>query len=293
MKFLFQIINGLHIGSIYALVALGYSMVYGIVKLINFAHGDIIMVGAYAAYVLLVLCGLPVWVAVIGSIVFCALAGVLLERIAYRRLLVKEAPRISLLITAIGVSIFLQNLFQLIFTSSGKSFPSIFNYEPIVMGERQVSIVSLITIVTTVVLMVLLQLLVKKTRLGKAMRAVSEDAGAAKLMGINTNSTVSWTFAIGSGLAAVGAVLYSASYPLIDPYMGSMLGLKAFVAAVLGGIGSIPGAMIGGLIMGVAESLTKGYISSTLSDAVVFGILIIVLLLKPSGIMGKNVKEKV
>ena len=293
MKFLFQIINGLHIGSIYALVALGYSMVYGIVKLINFAHGDIIMVGAYAAYVLLVLCGLPVWVAVIGSIVFCALAGVLIERIAYRRLLVKEAPRISLLITAIGVSIFLQNLFQLIFTSSGKSFPSIFNYEPIVMGERQVSIVSLITIVTTVVLMVLLQLLVKNTRLGKAMRAVSEDAGAAKLMGINTNSTVSWTFAIGSGLAAVGAVLYSASYPLIDPYMGSMLGLKAFVAAVLGGIGSIPGAMIGGLIMGVAESLTKGYISSTLSDAVVFGILIIVLLLKPSGIMGKNVKEKV
>ena len=293
MKFLFQIINGLHIGSIYALVALGYSMVYGIVKLINFAHGDIIMVGAYAAYVLLVLCGLPVWVAVIGSIVFCALAGVLIERIAYRRLLVKEAPRISLLITAIGVSIFLQNLFQLIFTSSGKSFPSIFNYEPIVMGERQVSIVSLITIVTTVVLMVLLQLLVKKTRLGKAMRAVSEDAGAARLMGINTNSTVSWTFAIGSGLAAVGAVLYSASYPLIDPYMGSMLGLKAFVAAVLGGIGSIPGAMIGGLIMGVAESLTKGYISSTLSDAVVFGILIIVLLLKPSGIMGKNVKEKV
>ena len=293
MKFLFQIINGLHIGSIYALVALGYSMVYGIVKLINFAHGDIIMVGAYAAYVLLVLCGLPVWVAVIGSIVFCALAGVLIERIAYRRLLVKEAPRISLLITAIGVSIFLQNLFQLIFTSSGKSFPSIFNYEPIVMGERQVSIVSLITIVTTVVLMVLLQLLVKKTRLGKAMRAVSEDAGAAKLMGINTNSTVSWTFAIGSGLAAVGAVLYSASYPLIDPYMGSMLGLKAFVAAVLGGIGSIPGAMIGGLIMGVAESLTKGYISSTLSDAVVFGILIIVLLLKPSGIMGKNVTEKV
>ena len=293
MKFLFQIINGLHIGSIYALVALGYSMVYGIVKLINFAHGDIIMVGAYAAYVLLVLCGLPVWVAVIGSIVFCALAGVLIERIAYRRLLVKEAPRISLLITAIGLSIFLQNLFQLIFTSSGKSFPSIFNYEPIVMGERQVSIVSLITIVTTVVLMVLLQLLVKKTRLGKAMRAVSEDAGAAKLMGINTNSTVSWTFAIGSGLAAVGAVLYSASYPLIDPYMGSMLGLKAFVAAVLGGIGSIPGAMIGGLIMGVAESLTKGYISSTLSDAVVFGILIIVLLLKPSGIMGKNVKEKV
>ncbi len=293
MKFLFQIINGLHIGSIYALVALGYSMVYGIVKLINFAHGDIIMVGAYAAYVLMVLMGMPVWVAVIGSVLFCALAGVLIERVAYRRLRVKEAPRISLLITAIGVSIFLQNLFQLLFTSSGRAFPSIFNFAPLMVGERQISMVSIITIVTTVVLMVLLQVLVKRTKLGKAMRAVSEDAGAAKLMGINTNSTVSWTFAIGSGLAAVGAVLYSSSYPLIDPYMGSMLGLKAFVAAVLGGIGSIPGAMIGGLIMGIAESLTKGYISSVLADAVVFGILIIVLLFKPSGIMGKNVREKV
>ena len=293
MKFLFQIVNGLHIGSIYALVALGYSMVYGIVKLINFAHGDIIMVGAYAAYVLLVMCGMPLWVAVLGSVVFCALAGVLIERVAYRRLRVKEAPRISLLITAIGVSIFLQNLFQLIFSSSGKSFPTVFNYAPIMVGDRQISMVSIITIVTTVVLMVLLQLLVKRTRLGKAMRAVSEDAGAAKLMGINTDGTVAWTFAIGSGLAAVGAVLYSASYPLIDPYMGSMLGLKAFVAAVLGGIGSIPGAMIGGLIMGIAESLTKGYIDSTVADAVVFGILIIVLLFKPSGIMGKNVREKV
>lgn len=251
------------------------------------------MVGAYAACVLLVMCGMPLWVAVLGSVVFCALAGVLIERVAYRRLRVKEAPRISLLITAIGVSIFLQNLFQLIFSSSGKSFPTVFNYAPIVVGERQISMVSIITIVTTVVLMVLLQLLVKRTRLGKAMRAVSEDAGAAKLMGINTDGTVAWTFAIGSGLAAVGAVLYSASYPLIDPYMGSMLGLKAFVAAVLGGIGSIPGAMIGGLIMGIAESLTKGYIDSTVADAVVFGILIIVLLFKPSGIMGKNVREKV
>ena len=293
MKFLFQIVNGLHIGSIYALVALGYSMVYGIVKLINFAHGDVIMVGAYAAYVLLVLCGMPLWVAVLGSVAFCALTGVIIERVAYRRLRVKEAPRISLLITAIGVSIFLQNLFQLIFSSSGKSFPTVFNYAPIMVGDRQISMVSIITIVTTVVLMVLLQLLVKRTRLGKAMRAVSEDAGAAKLMGINTDGTVAWTFAIGSGLAAVGAVLYSASYPLIDPYMGSMLGLKAFVAAVLGGIGSIPGAMIGGLIMGIAESLTKGYIDSTVADAVVFGILIIVLLFKPSGIMGKNVREKV
>ena len=293
MKFLFQIINGLHIGSIYALVALGYSMVYGIVKLINFAHGDIIMVGAYAAYVLLVLCGLPVWVAVIGSIVFCALAGVLIERIAYRRLLVKEAPRISLLITAIGVSIFLQNLFQLIFTSSGKSFPSIFNYEPIVMGERQVSIVSLITIVTTVVLMVLLQLLVKKTRLGKAMRAVSEDRSAAELMGIKVNATISLTFAIGSALAAIAGVLLCSTYHTLMPTTGSMPGIKAFTAAVFGGIGSIPGALLGGLLLGIIEILGKAYVSMELGDALVFAVLIIVLLVKPTGLLGKPMREKV
>ena len=294
MKFLFQIVNGLHIGSIYALVALGYSMVYGIVKLINFAHGDIIMVGAYAAYVLLVMCGMPLWVAVLGSVVFCALAGVLIERVAYRRLRVKEAPRISLLITAIGVSIFLQNLFQLIFSSSGKSFPTVFNYAPIVVGERQISMVSIITIVTTVVLMVLLQLLVKRTRLGKAMRAVSEDAGAAKLMGINTDGTVAWTFAIGSGLAAVGAVLYSASYPLIDPYMGSMLGLKAFVAAVLGGIGSIPGAMIGGVLLGVIEKICLAVpVLAPYTTAVEFSLLILILLVRPIGLLGKKRREKV
>ena len=293
MDFLAQIINGLHVGSIYALVALGYNMVYGIVQLINFAHGDIIMVGAYAAYVALIVGGLPIWAAFLISIVVCAILGMVIERVAYRRLLVKNAPRISLLITAIGVSIFLQNLAQLIFTSSGKSFPNLFDVAPIMLGDMQIGFITVLTILVSVVLMIGLQILVKKTKIGKAMRATSEDPGAAKLMGINTNSVVSFTFGIGSALAAVGAVLYAEAYPVITPYMGSMLGLKAFVAAVLGGIGSTPGAMVGGFVLGIAESLTKGYISTTLADAVVFGILILVLLFKPTGIMGKNVTEKV
>lgn len=293
MNLLAQIINGLHVGSIYALIALGYNMVYGIVKLINFAHGDIIMVGAYAAYVALVMLGAPLVVAVLASIVVCALAGMLIERVAYRRLRTKGAPRISLLITAIGVSIFLQNLSQLVFSSSGKSFPNVFDVPPINIGGTSISFLTILTIAVTILLMILLQILVKRTKMGKAMRAVSEDADAAKLMGINTNRIISYTFGLGSGLAAVGAVLYSSAYPVIDPYMGSMLGLKAFVAAVLGGIGSIPGAMLGGYIMGIAESLTKAYISTQLADAVVFGILIVVLLFKPAGLLGKNVAEKV
>lgn len=293
MNFITQIINGLNAGSIYALVALGYSMVYGIVKLINFAHGDIIMVGAYAVYVVLIMLKLPLWVSVLASMAFCALVGVLIEKLAYSRLLNAGAQRISLLITAIGVSIFLQNLFQLLFSSSAKSVPGFFPEGSVGFGGASVGFGTIITIAATVLVMILLQLLINKTKTGKAMRAVSEDAGAARLMGINTESTIAFTFAIGSALAAVGAVLYMGSYPQITPYMGSMLGLKAFVAAVLGGIGSVPGAMIGGLIMGVAESLTKGYISSNISDAVVFGILIVVLLFKPTGLMGKNVKEKV
>ena len=293
MNVLSQIINGLHIGSIYALVALGYSMVYGIIKLINFAHGEIIMVGAYAVYVMLVLVGTPLWIAVLVSLLFCACMGMLIERVAYRRLRNKNAPRISLLITAIGVSIFLQNLAQLIFGSSGKAFPAIIDAPPISVGSMQISMVTIVTIIASVVLLIGLQLLVNKTKMGKAMRAVSEDAGAAKLMGINTNGTVAFTFGLGAALAAVGAVLYGASYPMITPFIGSMLGLKAFVAAVLGGIGNIPGAMLGGYIMGIAESLTKGYISTQLADAVVFGILIVVLLVKPSGIMGKHTTEKV
>lgn len=293
MNFLSQIINGLHVGSIYALVALGYNMVYGIIQLINFAHGDIIMVGAYAAYVAMIVCGTPIWVAIIIAIVACTVLGMVIERVAYRRLLVKDAPRISLLITAIGVSIFLQNLSQLIFGSEGKSFPNLFDVAPIQIGDMQVAFTTVITIVVSIVLMIGLQLLVKKTRMGKAMRAVSEDPGAAKLMGINTGSVISFTFGLGSGLAAVGAVLYASAYPVITPYMGSMLGLKAFVAAVLGGIGSTPGAMVGGFVLGIAEALTKGYISTTLSDAVVFGILILVLLFKPAGLMGKKATEKV
>mgnify|MGYP002407441773 CR=1 FL=1 len=293
MGFLSQIVNGLGIGSIYALVALGYSMVYGIVQLINFAHGDIIMVGAYVTYLVLVVAGAPLWVAVVASLAFCALAGVGIERLAYRRLLRKGAPRISLLITAIGVSIFLENLFQLLFTSSAKSMPNLFPGPPVSLGGLQVGRVTGITLVTAVALMALLQLLVQKSRMGKAMRAASEDTGAAKLMGINTDTVVAFTFAVGSGLAAVGAILYCGAYPLINPYMGNLLGLKAFVAAVLGGIGSIPGAMLGGFLIGVAESLTKAAGGSQITDAVVFGILILVLLLRPAGLCGKNVREKV
>ncbi|TCL45115.1 branched-chain amino acid ABC transporter permease [Harryflintia acetispora] len=291
--FMTQTLNGLGLGSIYALIALGYSMVYGIVKLINFAHGDIIMVGGYVVLLMMVTMGLPLWMAVIGSVLFCALAGVLIERIAYRRLLNHGAPRISLLITAIGVSIFLQNLFQLIFGSDAKSVPQMFAFPPIAIGSLQIASSTIINIVVSVLMMIGLHLLVNKSRMGKAMRATSEDAGAAMLMGINTNHTVAFTFAVGSALAAVGAVLYCNTYPQLKPVMGNLLGLKAFVAAVLGGIGSIPGAMLGGYILGVAESWTKSYISSNLTDAVVFGILIVVLLLKPTGLLGKNVKEKV
>lgn len=293
MNFLNQIINGLGVGSIYALVALGYSMVYGIVKLINFAHGDIIMVGGYVIYVMLVLVEAPIWAAVLVSVLFCALLAIVIQKVAYQRLLVKEAPRISLLITAIGVSIFLQNLAQLIFSSSGKSMPNILPSGQMSIGGLEISYVTLITIAVTLVLMVLLQLLVQKTKIGKAMRATSEDAGAARLMGINTNVAIAFTFGVGSALAAVGSMLYVSSYPMVTPFIGSMLGLKAFVAAVLGGIGSIPGAMIGGFVLGIAESLTKGVGLSTYADAVVFGILILVLIIRPSGIMGKHESEKV
>ena len=292
MDFLLQIINGLGLGSIYALVALGYSMVYGIIQLINFAHGDIIMVGGYVVFVVMVQLGLPLWAAVILSIAFCTLLGVAIERLAYHRLLVKDAPRLSLLITAIGVSI-LQNLFQLGFSSSAQSMPAMFPNKVIALGGLQLSFSTVLNILTSVVMMIVLEVIVNKSKMGKAMRATSEDAGAAKLMGINTNSTIAFTFAIGSALAAVGAVLYCNTFHQITPYMGGMLGLKAFVAAVLGGIGNIPGAMLGGYILGVAESLTIAAGGSQISDAVVFGILILVLLVKPAGLLGKNVQEKV
>lgn len=292
MNFVSQLINGLSIGSIYALVALGYTMVYGIAQLINFAHGDIIMVGAFVALFSLTALGLPLPAAAALAAVFCALLGILADKIAYKPL--RNSPRISALITAIGVSLLLENVFLLLFSPNPRPFPNPLSGIPgfNILG-KQVSFITAVTIVTTVVLMLALMLFVQKTRMGKAMRAVSEDAGAAQLMGINVNTTISVTFAIGSALAAVAAVLYCVSYPQVEPYMGIMLGVKAFIAAVLGGIGVIPGAMLGGFIMGVAESLTKGYISSQLSDAVVFGILIVVLLFKPSGLLGKHIREKV
>ena len=287
-------INGVQVGSIYALVALGYTMVYGIVKLINFAHGDFIMVGAYAALFsipVLTGIGLPAWFCVFVAVAACALLGVVTEKVAYKPL--RNSPRISALITAIAVSLLLQNLFMVCFTSSPRPFPEIFHVPDLRLGSIQINGVAVLTIVLSAVLMIALQLFVQKTKLGRAMRAVSEDSEAASLMGISVNRTISMTFAIGSGLAAVASVMYGSVYPLIDPYMGSMLGLKAFIAAVLGGIGIIPGAMLGGLVIGLVESLTKAYINTQLADAVVFGILILVLIIKPEGIFGKNIGEKV
>ena len=261
-------------------------MVYGIVQLINFAHGDIIMVGGYMVYLAMATAGLPIWLALPFSILVCALAGLIIQRVAYRRLLVHNAARISLLITALGVSIFLQNLFMLLFTPDPKTMPTLFGARPVDVGHpdqhRGVGAADGRAAAAG-----------PQDQIGKAMQATSEDTGAAKLMGINTNSVVAFTFAIGSALAAVGAILYCNSYPQIKPDMGNLLGLKAFVAAVLGGIGSIPGAMLGGYVLGVVESLTKAYISTTITDAVVFAILILVLLVKPTGLLGKNRKEKV
>ncbi|MEG0751540.1 MAG: branched-chain amino acid ABC transporter permease [Oscillospiraceae bacterium] len=290
MTLIYHLLNGIHVGSIYALVALGYSMVYGIVKLINFAHGDIIMVGAYIAWYVISVLSLPVWLGIIAAILFCVVLGMTIEKIAYKPL--RGSARISLLITAIGVSLLLENLAQLIFSSTPKTFP---NFLPggIAFGDRQIGMTTIVTIVVSVLLMIGLSFLVNNTKIGKAMRAVSEDSDAAKLMGINVDNTISFTFAIGSALAAVAAMLYCCSYPQVSATMGSALGLKAFVAAVLGGIGSIPGAVIGGFAIGIAESLTKGFISSSLADAIVFGILIVTLLIKPTGIIGKNVAEKV
>ncbi len=290
MTLVYQILNGVQIGAIYALVALGYSMVYGIVKLINFAHGDIIMVGSYLTWVLISRLKLPIWLPILTAIVFCACFGLLVEKIAYKPL--RNSPRISLLITAIGISLLLQNTAQLVFTSNPRMFTNIFS-GVIQVGDRAFSYATVVTIGVSVIITIGLTLFVSKTKIGKAMRAVSEDKDTAQLMGINVNNTISFTFALGSGLAAIAAVLYISSYSQIQPTMGSMLGLKAFVAAVLGGIGSLPGAVIGGFLIGIAESLTKGYISSQLADAVVFGILILVLLFKPSGIFGVKYSEKV
>jgi len=294
LLFLKQLVNGIQVGSIYALVALGYTMVYGIAKLINFAHGDFIMVGAYIALLtapFLAATGIPVWLCVIPAILVTMTIGVLSERIAYKPL--RGSPRISVLITAIGVSLFLENLAMLIFTPNPRPFPGFLPSKPIAIGSFQISFVAAFTILLSVVMMVGLTLFIKKTKMGKAMRAVSEDAGAAQLMGISVNNTISVTFAIGTALAAVAAVLYCQAYQQVEPLMGSTLGLRAFIAAVFGGIGILPGAMLGGMLMGIIESLTKAYVSTQLAEAVVYGVLIVVLIVKPTGLLGKKTSEKV
>ncbi len=292
MLFLSQLINGLQLGSIYALVALGYSMVYGIIMLLNFAHGDIIMVGGYIA-VFVLAAGLSPALAIMLAIAGCVFLAITIEKIAYSPL--RTAPRISLLITAIGVSLLLQNLAQLFFGADSKSFPNtlIIPASNITIGSINISYTAIVTIVVTVVSMLVLTFLVQKTKMGKAMRAVSEDLDAAKLMGINVNNTITFTFAVGSALAGIGAILYCCRYPLVNPTMGSLMGLKAFVAAVLGGIGSIPGAMIGGLAIGLAEVMVTAIGLSEWADAVVFLILIIVLLVRPTGFLGRSMQEKV
>lgn len=291
MTFLTQVLNGLQLGSIYALVALGYTMVYGIILLLNFAHGDIIMVGAYISWIVMAQLGLNPILAVILSVAGCTLLGVLIDKVAYAPL--RNAPRLSILITAIGVSYFLENGAQLVFGADAKVVPSYFDSTPITFADLQLSPIALLTIVVTVVSTAILTFLVQRTKLGKAMRAVSEDMGAARLMGINVNTTISFTFAVGSALAGIGAVLYSMAYTQATPTMGIMLGTKAFVAAVLGGIGSIPGAVIGGLLVGFAEVLVSAIGLSVWKDAVVFLLLIIVLIVKPTGILGRTMNEKV
>ena len=286
-----QLINGLQSGSIYALVALGYSMVYGIIMLLNFAHGDIIMVGAYIVWLMMARFALNPIIALLAAIVGCTALGVVIEKAAYKPL--RSSPRISLLITAIGISYFLENAAQRIFGANARVIPPFINAEPITVGAVSIPAEAAVTLAAAGIAMVLLNVLVKKTKMGKAMRAVSEDAGAAQLMGININNTISFTFAVGSALAGIGSVLYCCAYPKATPTMGSMLGLKAFVAAVLGGIGSIPGAMAGGFAIGIAEALVSSAGLSEWKDGVVFAILIIVLLVKPTGLMGRPMTEKV
>ena len=289
--FFSQLINGLSLGSIYALIALGYSMVYGIILLLNFAHGDIIMVGAYMSWFVMSQLGLGPVAAVCASIITCTVLGVVIEKIAYTPL--RGAPRISLLITAIGVSFFLEYTTELLLGSGAKVIPAYFESKVFRLGDVNLGLTTIITLTVTVASMLVLSFLVRQTKLGKAMRAVSEDMDAARLMGVNVNSTISFTFAVGSALAGIGSVLYCCSYPQATPTMGSMLGLKAFVAAVLGGIGSIPGAMIGGIAIGLCESFVSAIGLSAWRDAVTFAILILVLLIKPTGFMGRKVQEKV
>ncbi|MCH5262806.1 MAG: branched-chain amino acid ABC transporter permease [Lachnospiraceae bacterium] len=293
MSFAAHLINGISLGSVYALIALGYTMVYGIAKMLNFAHGDVIMIGGYAVFVTVSGMGMNPLAAIIISMAVCTVLGVTIERVAYRPL--RGASPLAVLITAIGVSYLLQNIALLVFGSDTKAFSNIVTFPNLVLFDGQLVIksVTIVTVIVSVIIMVGLTLFVKKTKIGRAMTAVSEDKGAAQLMGINVNGTIAVTFAIGSSLAAIAGVLLCSAYPSLTPYTGSMPGIKAFVAAVFGGIGSIPGAFIGGILLGVIENLSKAYISSQLADAIVFSILIIVLLVKPTGLLGRQIQEKV
>ena len=293
MSFLNHLINGISLGSIYAIIALGYTMVYGIAKMLNFAHGDVIMVGGYMCFCATTYLGWPAPAGILLAVVVCTVLGVVIERLAYKPL--RMAPALAVLITAIGVSYFLQNATLLIWGSSTKSFTSVVGGSPIPLfgGQLTIAPVTIVTVVTCIIIMVVLTLFTNKSKAGTAMRAVSEDKGAAQLMGINVNTTISLTFAIGSGLAAIAGVLLCSAYPTLMPTTGSMPGIKAFTAAVFGGIGSIPGAFIGGILLGVIEIFAGAYISTQLQNAIVFAVLIIVLLVKPDGLLGKRVSEKV
>ena len=293
MGFLTNLINGISLGSVYAIIALGYTMVYGIAKMLNFAHGDVIMVGGYLCFCCMQYLGLPPVVGVLLAMLGCTCLGVIIERLAYRPL--REAPSLAVLITAIGVSYLLQNSALLIWKSDPKVFPNVVDLPNITLfdGRLVISSVSIVTVLACVGVMVGLTLFTQKTKMGKAMRACSEDKSAAQLMGINVNTTISMVFAIGSGLAAIAGVLLCSAYPTLMPTTGAMPGIKAFTAAVFGGIGSIPGAALGGILLGIIEIFAKAYIGTELADAIVFGVLIIVLLVRPAGLLGKYVPEKV
>jgi len=292
MEFLSYLISGISLGSVYAIIALGYTMVYGIAKMLNFAHGDVIMVGGYISLCCMSYLHMPVIVSIVVAMVVCTVLGVIIEGLAYKPL--RSAPKLSVLITAIGVSYFLQNSALLVFGANPKSYKNIADGTMTFFdGQLSISYISLITMAVCIIIMIALTMFTAKTKMGKAMRAVSEDQGAAQLMGINVNGTISTTFAIGSALAAIAGVLLCSSYSTLMPTTGSMPGIKAFTAAVFGGIGSIPGAFLGGLILGIIESLAKAYISTQLANAIVFAMLIIVLLVRPAGLLGRNVREKV
>ena len=294
MSFISYLKDGISLGSIYAIIALGYTMVYGIAKMLNFAHGDVIMVGAFVILTAITKAGLPPAAAILISVVFCTVLGIVIEKIAYRPLR-KASSNLAVLITAIGVSYLLQNLALLIFGADAKSFVTVIDVPSVSLfgGQLVIKGITIVTIVVSVIIMVALTFFVQKTKPGRAMQAVSEDRDAAQLMGVNVNATISLTFAIGSGLAAIAGLLLCSAYPTLTPYTGVMPGIKAFVAAVFGGIGSIPGAMVGGILLGVIEIFGKAYISSQVADAIVFAVLIIVLLVKPTGLFGKNIQEKV